>query len=252
MNTSDNYEIVTNNEQISFEHYIKRLHEIYRDCRQEVYFSEIFLPLLTMCCPEGMKVVPIFDDRRVGPLADESAVQNRMHMICAPKGDNGEYVVPDYIFVPNTYSFDNPCKPYLMVETKLPNFPKYKRANEGEIYYCPLENTIEMHSSQLLCEINACQSVIYTDSITWMFLEEVNGKITEKKNTTIKLVNQEDKSLYRGHLVTEKNNIVTIDLSFIDPSLENFDTVTVPTEWEELQTQIKELLEQILNSKQDC
>ena len=39
--------------------------------------------------------------------------------MCAPKDDD-EYVVPDYIFVHKDYSFSNPIKPLLMVETKNP------------------------------------------------------------------------------------------------------------------------------------
>lgn len=38
--------------------------------------------------------------------------------MCAPKDD--EYVVPDYIFVHKDYSFSNPIKSLLMVETKNP------------------------------------------------------------------------------------------------------------------------------------
>lgn len=85
--------------------------------------------------------------------------------MCAPKDDD-EYVVPDYIFVHKDYSFSNPIKPLLMVETKNPVIIK------DETFYQKLSDFVDANKSEPLAEIRACKYVIFTDGITWMFLEE--------------------------------------------------------------------------------
>lgn len=210
---------------------IKRLYVICNDCNREVYLSEIFSPFLSMCCPEEMKVVPVFDDKNVGKITEnESVNQKRMKTIYAVK-KNGKYIVPDFIFVPLNYSFANPIKPYLMVETKLPIFPVYKMANIGN-YYCPLENIILKKSSELLPEINACNNVIFIGGITWMFLEHKNNKIIENSTyKTIKFVNQHEYHNKKDTCVriTEKHNQENIE--------------TELNEWIQLQTRIKKCLQ---------
>lgn len=69
-----------------------------------------------MCCSEKLKIVPIYDDRSCGPRTEnQTESKKRMHTICASEGDD-KYVVP------KDYSFSNPIKPLLMVETKNPVF----------------------------------------------------------------------------------------------------------------------------------
>ncbi|MGF0017375.1 hypothetical protein [Sporofaciens sp. SGI.106] len=251
MNLQNDYEIVANDETISFDHYIKRLFEICNDCNREVYLSEILLPLLSMCCPKGIKVVPVFDDRKVGKNTEEDTdSKRRMSIICAHYGTDS-YVVPDFIFVPLEYSFINPCKPYLMVETKLPSFPKYKR-DLKKLYNCPLEDTVnKFKDSELLPEINACDCnlVLYTDGITWMFLEHSQNEIKNKYDT-IKFVNQYEYHAKRhtGRRIDTKRVYKQIDLSFWDPSLKTCEIETQPDEWNQLKEQITKILKEILET----
>lgn len=234
MSTNDNTPaMVTNNEKITYENYLKRLFEICKDCNREVYLSEIFMPLLSMCCPENMKVVPVFDDRNSGKKTEnETNFTKRMKLICATTPTDA-YVVPDFIFVPLDYSFDNPCKPYLMVETKLPLFPQYKRASKG-LYYCPLEKTINTFKDiELIHEINACGCVIYTDGITWMILENNQGKLSNKKNyDPVKFVNE-----YEYHSKRDVGLRITIKDS------------AEQDEWNKLKNQILKLLKEISNEQ---
>lgn len=118
-----------------------------------------------MCCSEKLKIVPIYDDRSCDPRTEnQTESKKRMHNICASEGDD-KYVVPDYIFVPKDYSFSNPIQPLLMVETKNPVFIR------DETCYQKLSDFVDANKSELLAEIRACKYAIFTDGITWMFLE---------------------------------------------------------------------------------
>ena len=230
MNSID---IVTNNEEISFEQFISRLLELHRDCRHEHYLSEIFMPFFRMCCDDGVKIVPIYDDRNCGPKTNKPTdSNNRMKTICA--GVEGGYVVPDYIFVHKDYSFDKPQKPYLMVETKNPVFIKSEKC------YRKLSDFIDKNKTELLSEINACKYVVFTDGIMWMFLEKRGEEIIESEDYhSIQLVNFHG-PYYKTNHISIKEDIKTIDLSFI--GLGEHEVKYEPCEWEQLKIQIKKII----------
>lgn len=219
-------EIVANEEEISFKRFMDRLFEIYRDCNQEVYYSEIFIPFLRMCAPTSIKIVPTYNDRKTGPKAEKCTDNEaRMKTISAPKED-GSYVVPDFIYVPEAYTFEKPCKPILMVETKLPVFLK-----EGNCYR-PLEAYLgdKRICSELKAEINACGHVIFTDGITWMFLKLDSNENIEKMCEPIKLV-EEHEPYYKTYYITRKTNQKQVDLE--------------PEEWNKLKGCIRDLVEKL-------
>lgn len=203
---------------ISYETYMNRLLEIQADCNHEQYLSEVILPILKMCCPGKIKCVPIYDDRATGrKIENETPCKKRMKTICAEKED-GHYVVPDYIFVREEYSFSNPLKPVLMVETKNPIIVEGNK-------YRKLEDSILSYENELLAEIKACRYLIYTDGITWMFLEEEDGKIIlNKKHDTIQLID----------LCEKKNKTY------------KFEKQVVSTKWKNLINTIKELIEELM------
>lgn len=206
---------------ISYEIYIKRLLEIQKDCNREQYLAEVIIPVLRLCCLDGIKIIPIYDDRATGRKTEKETIcKQRMNTICARK-ENGGYVVPDYIFVEKDYSFDKPKKPLLMVETKNPiiiNSEKYRK----------LEESIPKYKNELSEEIKACGCVIYTDGITWMFLEIENDKIIESKNyKTVRLIN-----------LHERTNKVY-----------RFTTLLGTEEWKKLIKNISLLLEYIWNKE---
>lgn len=173
---------------VSYDIYIKRLLEIQKDCNREQYLSEVIIPVLRMCCLDGIKIIPVYDDRATGRKTEKETIfKRRMNTICATK-EAGGYVVPDYIFVEKEYSFATPKEPLLMVETKNPIITKGGK-------YRKLEEFIQKYESELFEEIKACGCVIYTDGITWMFLEIENDKIIESKNyETVRLVNLHEKT----------------------------------------------------------
>lgn len=236
---NENYIIVGNEECISFDYYINRLFEIIYECNHENYMGEVIIPLLRSCCIENTKIVPVYDDRATGPKTEnETEIKKRMKTICAPK-ENGEYAVPDYIFVPKEYSFWKPMKPYLMVEAKKPTLLK-----DG-IYYRDLKDQLLENKQQLEAEIQAFGRgyVVFTDGITWMFLKIENNEIIESKDyKTIRLVNLLD-GYYKANKISIKKDARQVDLSFIGADI--YDVDVEPKEWEELKETIKTLLEEI-------
>ena len=240
-NKMNSIDIVTNNEEISFEQFISRLFELHRDCNHEHYLSEIFVPFFRMCCDDGVKIVPVYDDRKCGPQTNElTEAKIRMKKICAPKSKE-EYVVPDYIFVPKEYSFCNPQKPYLMVETKNPIFIKKEKC------YRKLSDFISDNKTELLAEIKACKYVVFTDGIMWMFLEEGKGEIIESaKYTSIELVNFH-KPYYKTNHISIKEDLKTIDLNFI--GLGTHEVKSEPCEWEQLKGQIKDIVTELVRER---
>lgn len=195
-----------------------------------------------MCGTENTKVVPIFDDRACGPEPkDQTEYQKRMKTICAENKKNGEYVVPDYIYVPKEYSVNNPLKPFLMIETKKPKF-----LEEG-LYYRDLSDYIEDYRDELKAEIESCDYVIFTDGITWMFLEFKDDKIIESVDyPTIRLVNQFE-SYYKTNRISKKTETKTIDLSCIGEDV--YEVEAEPREWETLKQRVNDLLTHISSKK---
>lgn len=156
-----------------------------------------------------------------------------MKTICAQNKDNEKYVVPDYIYVPLDYSFDNPKKAYLMIETKNPVF----LIKDGNYYYRDLCDYISKNYHELEAEIKACRYVIFTDGITWMFLEMNSGKITEsEKYKTIRLLNKFE-AYKKTNRISVKHGI---DISGVEEK---------PAEWNELKQRIKELLKELSNAE---
>lgn len=238
----DVIDIVTNDELITFNSFMKRLFELHIECRHESYLSEIFMPFFQMCSTENMKIVPVFDDRQCGPRTEnETASKKRMETISARKAEGG-YIVPDYIYVPLDYSFDEPKKPYLMIETKNPVLVK-----KEDWYYRDLSDFIEENYNELKTEIRACGYVIFTDGITWMFLEMKNDKIMEsEKYKTIRLVSTSE-PYYKTKRISVREGTIKVDLNFMGAGV--FYVEAKPAQWNELKQRIRKLLTDL--SKED-
>ena len=106
-----------------------------------------------------------------------------------------------------------------MVETKNPVFIK------DETFYRKLSDFIVDNERELLAEISSCKYVIFTDGITWMFLEKGDGEIIESKNyPSITLVDFHQ-AYYKTNYVTRKEN--------------------EPDEWRNLKKQISAMLNEL-------
>ena len=111
-----------------------------------------------------------------------------------------------YLFI-KIIAFSNPIKPLLMVETKNPVIIK------DETFYQKLSDFVDANKSELLAEIRACKYVIFTDGITWMFLEERDGEIKEKY-PSITLVDFHQ-AYYKTNYVARKQKRISVDLSIL-------------------------------------
>ena len=233
------FEIISD-ENLSFEEYYNMLIDIVRDTAHEAYMMEVILPLLRMCCVNEIKVVPVFDDRAVGRKTNkERKVLDRMKTISAPNGSS--YVVPDYIFVPKDYSYHNPMKPLLMVETKLPNM----KIKDDSLQYVYLSDSIPENYSQIEAEIDACKYVVFTDGFTWMFLtKDKNGKITESQNYPSISLLKKGKRNWKIYKARKKISFKLIDLKYMG---EGKKVVSGnPPEWGKIPIVIKRLLEKLI------
>lgn len=233
--------IKDNMELITYKSFTQRLIEIWRESYHENYFCEIFIPFLKMCCINDTKLVPVFNDRATGSkTVNDTDYKKRMKIICADKG-NGQYVVPDYIFVPSSYTFFKPEKPYLMVETKKPVLLK-----DGECYR-NLKDSIEKYKDELDAEINASAKgyLLYTDGITWMFLKHEDNKIVESKEYPTITLADKSGSYYKANYITFKKGIKRSEHSNMGEEASGIEIV--PEEWNKLQEQIKKLLGDIVN-----
>ena len=214
---------------ITYDYYIKRLFEINIECNHENYYSEVIVPFLRSCCIEDTKIVPIYNDRATGKKTDiETPLQARMNTICAAK-DEGGYVVPDYIFVPQKYSFENPLRPLIMVESKAPII-------KNKDSYRDLKSLIGKYQEELKAEIKACKKgyVIFTDGFTWMFLQLKDDEIVESNNyNTIRFLNlgERNRLVYKFTVKqkTKSKNVV----------------FEAPKEWNELKKTIRSVLQEI-------
>ena len=166
-------------------------------------------------------------------------VKKRMKTISAPSGTS--YVVPDYIFVPKDYSYHNPMKPLLMVETKLPNM----KIKDDSLQYVYLSDSIPENYSQIEAEIDACKYVVFTDGFTWMFLtKDKNGKITESQNYPSISLLRKGKRNWKIYKARKKISFKLIDLKYMG---EGKKVVSGnPPEWGKIPIVIKRLLEKLI------
>ena len=231
---------------IGYEDYLNVLfNEILLDYpSREEYLGEIILPFLKDCCPKGIKVIPVFADRNVGRkkkgnnerIAEANNV--RMKIICAESKSDPryKYVVPDFIFVPEEYSYVNPVKPLIMVETKAPDI---KKQSDQKYIYKDIIKTIKLNKNEISDEIEACGMVIYTDCISWAFLVKQEGEIVESEDyPTIRLVDYQEEQKYTNP-DTKRVNPLLNEISLF--SRENKEG---ESNWDTLKRQIKKVLKE--------
>ena len=70
--------------------------------------------------------------------------------------------IPDFQFVPSEYTYENPCKAKVFVEFKSPSF-----SDEGIYKVLKYVKTLEIEH-----EFENCDKIIFTDGISWYFLEK--------------------------------------------------------------------------------
>lgn len=140
---------------ISYDEYKEEIMRIYRDLRREGYYYNLLINLFEECITKDMKVIPVY--LNTGYKDDG---KKRLH-------DRLQYAdshsLQDIIIVPHHYTYENTTKPYVSIEIKKPNF-----LQGGD--YRPVD--IKKYDDQLYAEFHYCKYIIFTDCISWYFLEE--------------------------------------------------------------------------------
>ena len=140
-----------------------------------------------------------------------------------------------------------------MVETKIPQLIYEK--NRGW-FYLDLMNRVKENKTELEEEIKKCGCVIFTDGITWAFLElnsaqEGSEILFKEKLEPIRLVNVKENRYYKRKNCNYfnffwKNDIEKLDEDFFkEIGLDiSGDIETPPTEWYDLIKRIKDLVQE--------
>lgn len=149
--------------------YQKMMENIYKDARWEAYYDMVIIPLFSKCCEEKViKIVPVHATRKSGrkPLVEKkhfietySCVKN----VPNKKGEiEGKRVgIPDFVIVPSESEYEKPQKALVYIEFKLP---------EG-LTREYVEIKPQKHKVELLHQFELCKNIIFTDGVTWYFLE---------------------------------------------------------------------------------
>lgn len=138
--------------------YFEEIKEIYEIERLEQCYYSLIKDFLKSICVNDERVVLVSDNR-------DTIIHNRKAY-----ADNGG--VPDLIIAPSKYTYENPIKPYLLVEIKAPNIlVKNNNINSYKpIRYKSGEN------SQVNVQLQKIPYVIFTDCLTWYLISEQETK----------------------------------------------------------------------------
>lgn len=96
------------NVSLSHSDYIKKFMSIYIDERAECYYYPLLKELLNSVCSEFEKVVRVDDNKQ------KSSIHARE--IYATEGG-----LQDLIIVPVEYTYENPTRPFVTIESKMPD-----------------------------------------------------------------------------------------------------------------------------------
>lgn len=146
----------------SYDEYMKEVFRVYKNERVENCYYFLIKDILLTFCSDKANVVNVSVNR-----------QSKLHdrKIYADKGE-----LQDLIIVPSEYTYVQPMRPFVSVEIKEPDIDiNFGRGiNRAEITrYNPLKwKTKEGDlKSQLKTQFGKTKYIIYTDCISWWFLE---------------------------------------------------------------------------------
>ena len=154
---------------LSKEEYLRELKYCYTNSRWEFSFYAVLYMFLLQFRDEYNKLILCADYKSRGRRT--SAKMKRILKLCSVKlkGKNNQNLIggiPDFQFVPSNYTYDEPCEAKVFVEFKSPNF-------SNEDLYIPLKYEI---TPEIEHEFENCDKIIFTDGISWYFLEKNKNK----------------------------------------------------------------------------
>ena len=159
-------------QELSRDKYISEIKYCYENSRWEFSFYAVLYLLFCQFRNEQIKLVHCADWKSRGANTSPSMIKNlencSIKFICK---DGKEHIggIPDFQFVPSQYSYEKPCKANAFVEFKCPLF-----SDEG--VYVPLKYK---KTPEIEHEFEKCDKIIFTDGISWYFLEKQQIDVPE-------------------------------------------------------------------------
>ena len=155
--------------ELSRDEYLSEIQYCYNNSRWEFSFYAVIYSFFCQFRSEQIKLVHCADWKSRGKNTSQSMIENLKK--CSTKftdEDGIEHIggIPDFQFVPSEYTYEKPCKAKVFVEFKSPSF-------SDESVYNPLK--YEM-TSEIKHEYENCNKIIFTDGISWYFLENDNNE----------------------------------------------------------------------------
>ena len=167
---------------LSRDEYIKEIQYCYENSRWEFSFYTILYLYLCQFRNADIKLVHCANWRSRGVKTSKDMKENLKTCSIKLNDKYGkEYIggIPDFQFVSSKYSYGKSCKANVFIEFKAPIF-----SNEG--VYQPL---IYNKTTEIEHEFKNCDKIIFTDGLSWYFLEKHQTNSLEKP---INLINNDD------------------------------------------------------------
>ncbi len=177
--------------ELSRDEYISEMKYCYENSRWEFSFYAVLYSFFCQFRNEDIKLVHCADWKSRGANTSMSMTKNlEMCSIKFIGNDGKEHIggIPDFQFVPAKYSYGTPCEANAFVEFKRPQF-----SDEG--IYVPL---IYNKTSEIEHEFKNCRKIIFTDGLSWYFLEEHQSDIPE--NPVVLLDNPDDWNILKNKI----------------------------------------------------
>ena len=161
-------------QELSRDKYISEIKYCYENSRWEFSFYAVLYLFFCQFRNEQIKLVHCADWKSRGANTSPSMIKNLENCSIKFIGKDGkEHIggIPDFQFVPSQYSYEKPCKANAFVEFKSPKF-----SDKGD--YIPL--VYNEKNNEIKHQQENCDKIIFTDGISWYFLEKQQSDITEK------------------------------------------------------------------------
>lgn len=204
----------------SYKKYKKSIMDIYKKERLESYYYPTVKELLLSSCSEEEDVISVYDNK------SESSIHNQ-GIYAEKKG------LQDLIIVPNTYTYENPQKPFVTIEVKRPDIDI-----DTECSIITRYNNLKVKNNegQLLEHFKKVNYIIFTDCITWYLLTLNDDKIIIEKDICL-IENIENNWVWKSNLNQFSNE-------FAFNNITKYINEEEPKAWSDLKTFLKEFIEE--------
>lgn len=154
----------------SYDEYMKEVFQVYKDERLENYYYSLIKDFLLTFCSDKAKVVNVSGNHQTN-LHDRK--------IYADKGE-----LQDLIIVPSEYTYERPMRPFISVEIKKPSIDIDFDSETGKAEIkCYNSKKVKISTDNLNGQVEVqfakTDCIIFTDCISWWFLEREHNDTKE-------------------------------------------------------------------------